>query len=70
MWRGLPRAGRGGGLAAGPVDRAVAQKLSSYRDIVRGQPPSVVLTAFAFESLGELHADALEVMFGEHFFNF
>jgi hypothetical protein len=44
MWTGLPR----GGAAA----KAVARKLSSYRNILRVQPPSVVLRAFAYESLG------------------
>jgi hypothetical protein len=54
MWRRLPRVGRRIG--------AVAVKMSDYRDIMRAQPPSVVLRAFAFETLGDLHADALEVL--------
>jgi hypothetical protein len=36
--------------------------VSDYRDIMMAQPPSVVLRAFAFETLGGLHADALEVL--------
>jgi hypothetical protein len=47
-----------GGAAA----REVARKLSSYRNILRVQPLSVVLRAFAFESLGVVHADAMEVL--------
>jgi hypothetical protein len=46
----------------GAADRAVARKMSAYRDIMRVQSPSVVLRAFAFESLGGVHADALEFL--------
>jgi hypothetical protein len=46
----------------GAADGAVARKMSDHRDIMRAQPPSVVLRAFAFETLGGLHADALEVL--------
>jgi hypothetical protein len=47
-----------GGAAA----KAVAWKLSSYWDILRVQPPLVVLREFAFESLGGVHADAMEIL--------
>jgi hypothetical protein len=51
------------GLApVGAAARAVARKLSSYRDILRVQPPSVVLRAYAFESFGCVHADGMEVL--------
>jgi hypothetical protein len=59
-----PLAGTNVGAFApsGGADGAVARKMSDYRDIMRAQPPSVVLRAFAFETLGGLHADALEVL--------
>lgn len=42
--------------------RRLKKLLSSYRDTLRVQPPSVVSNAFAFEVLGGLHHDALVVL--------
>jgi hypothetical protein len=45
---------RGGG----GVGRAVAGKLASYREVLLGQPPRVVLRPFAFETFGGLEGAA------------
>jgi hypothetical protein len=41
------------------MQKGVARKLVSYREILRAQPAGVEFLPFSFETMGGLHADAL-----------
>ncbi len=47
-----------GVLFQGAVARAAAHKVVSYREIMRHQPPRVILRPFAFDVFSGLHEEA------------
>ena len=58
----LARSYRAGFVPGGAVAKAALHKMVAYMDVLRGQPPRVVFRPFAFDTLGGLHQEAIDLL--------